>query len=50
MLSTVAAKRHHFMGPLTMKNPSQKSMRTKAPTYTGPLVPGCSPQYCVKAR
>ena len=50
MLRAVAASRHHFMGPFTMKKPSQNSIRTKAPTYTGPLVPGCSPQYCVKPR
>ena len=42
----VAASNAHFIGPFTMKSPRMKSMTTKAPTYTGPLVPGCSPQYC----
>ena len=43
---TVAANSAHFIGPFTMNKPSMKSIITKAPTYTGPLVPGCSPQYC----
>ena len=42
----VAASKAHFTGPFTTNNPNTKSMSTKAPTYTGPLVPGCSPQYC----
>ena len=46
MESTVAASNAHFIGPFTMNSPRMKSMSTNAPTYTGPLVPGCSPQYC----
>ena len=41
----VAASSAHFIGPFTMNRPRMNSMSTKAPTYTGPLVPGCSPQY-----
>ena len=43
--STVAASSAHFIGPFTMNRPSTKSIITNAPTYTGPLVPGWSPQY-----
>ena len=35
----------HFIGPFTMNNPKMNSIITKAPTYTGPIVIGCSPQY-----
>ena len=38
--SNVAKNSAHFIGPFTMKSPRMKSMSTKAPTYTGPLVPG----------
>ena len=43
--STVATTSAHFTGPLTIKIPRMKRNSTKAPTYTGPEVPGCSPQY-----
>ena len=46
MESIVTTSRHHGMGPFTISSPTMKSMQTKAPTYTGPDVPGCSPQYC----
>ncbi|CUP59973.1 Uncharacterised protein [Segatella copri] len=46
MLRMVAASIAHFIGPFTINRPRIKSMQTKAPTYTGPLVPGWLPQYC----
>ena len=42
----VTASKAHFIGPLTTNNDKTNSISTKAPTYTGPLVIGCSPQYC----
>ena len=42
---TVSTNRHHFIGPFTTNKLKTNSISTKAPTYTGPLVPGCSPQY-----
>ena len=42
---TVPASSAHFMGPFTIKSPNINNVNTKAPTYTGPEVPGCSPQY-----
>ena len=42
----VTASNAHFIGPFTMNNPKMNNISTKAPTYTGPLVMGCSPQYC----
>ena len=46
MLSMVAAGSPHCIGPVPLNRPRIKSMQTKAPTYTGPLVPGWLPQYC----
>ena len=41
----VTASNAHFIGPFTMNRPRINSITTKAPTYTGPIVIGCSPQY-----
>ena len=41
----VAASSHHFSLPFTMKSPSTNKKQTIAPTYTGPEVKGCGPQY-----
>ena len=50
-VSKPAASMAHFIGFLLgmVIKPSTKSIQTSAPRYTGPLVPGCSPQYWVKA-
>ena len=42
----VTASNAHFIGPFTINRPRINSIITKAPTYTGPIVIGCSPQYC----
>ena len=43
----VATSRTHFSGLRlgTTNRASTKSIQMSAPTYTGPLVPGCSPKY-----
>ena len=46
MEKRVAPKSAHFIDPFTMKHPKMKRNSTKAPTYTGPEVIGCSPKYC----
>ena len=44
MESRVAISSAHFSLPFTVKAPNTKRKTTMAPTYTGPLVPGWSPQ------
>ena len=41
----VVPKSAHFIVPFTIKQPKKKRNNTKAPTYTGPAVPGWSPKY-----
>ncbi len=41
----VAASSHHLYGPFRRTRPMIKSRTIIAPTYTGPLVLGCVPQY-----
>ena len=45
MEKSVAPKSAHFIGPFTIKQPKRKRNNTKAPTYTGPEVPGWVPKY-----